>query len=99
MSSFSKRNGCIWALEFVLEIAWLSGLPDGIISNQKSQFGYILEGLRMENVGTFYAHLEYVIDIWSFGNFGVIWFIFPRFGILCQEKSGNPAGRYAGLVI
>jgi hypothetical protein len=53
----------------------------------------------MENVGTFYAHLEYVIDIWSFGNFGVIWFIFPRFGILCQEKSGNPAGRYAGLVI
>jgi hypothetical protein len=20
----------------------------------------------------------------------VIWYIFPRFGILCQEKSGNP---------
>jgi hypothetical protein len=20
-----------------------------------------------------------------------IWYIFPRFGILCQEKSGNPA--------
>jgi hypothetical protein len=29
-----------------------------------------------------------------YGHFGkvvVIWYIFPRFGILCQEKSGNPA--------
>jgi hypothetical protein len=25
-------------------------LPDGIFSTQKSQFGEILEGLRMENV-------------------------------------------------
>jgi hypothetical protein len=29
-----------------------------------------------------YGHLAY---------FAVIWYIFPRFGILCQEKSGNPA--------
>jgi hypothetical protein len=29
----------------------------------------------------FYAHLVY---------FEVIWYIFPRFGILDQEKSGNP---------
>jgi hypothetical protein len=29
----------------------------------------------------FYAHLE---------QFGVLWYIYPRFGILCQEKSGNP---------
>jgi hypothetical protein len=28
---------------------------------------------------------------WPFGNVVVIWYIFPRFGILCQEKSGNPA--------
>jgi hypothetical protein len=28
---------------------------------------------------------------WSFGNFVVIWYIFTRFGTLCQEKSGNPA--------
>jgi hypothetical protein len=31
--------------------------------------------------------------IWNilrpFGNLLVIWYIFPRFGILCQEKSGN----------
>jgi hypothetical protein len=34
-------------------------LPDGIFSHQKSQFEYILEGLGMGNVGTFYGHTEY----------------------------------------
>jgi hypothetical protein len=29
------------------------GLPDGLFSYQKYQFGYILEGLGMENVGIF----------------------------------------------
>jgi hypothetical protein len=27
----------------------------------------------------------------------VIWFIFPRFGILDQEKSGNPAPSQSGI--
>jgi hypothetical protein len=31
------------------------GLPDGILSKQKSKFGKILEGLRIENVGIFYV--------------------------------------------
>jgi hypothetical protein len=30
-----------------------AGLPDGFFSNQKSQFGKILEGLRWENVDIF----------------------------------------------
>jgi hypothetical protein len=30
----------------------------------------------------FYGHLVYFV---------VIWYIFPRFGILDEEKSGNPA--------
>jgi hypothetical protein len=30
----------------------------------------------------FFGHLVYIV---------VIWYIFPRFGILDQEKSGNPA--------
>jgi hypothetical protein len=34
------------------------GLPDGLLSYQKSQFGYILEGLGMENVGIFYDRLK-----------------------------------------
>jgi hypothetical protein len=36
----------------------------------------------------FYGHLVF---LWSFGNVVVIWFIFPRFGMFCEEKSGNPA--------
>jgi hypothetical protein len=47
--------------------------------------------------GIFYGHLVYFMAIWyilwSFGIFYghlVIWYIFPPFGILCQEKSGNP---------
>jgi hypothetical protein len=33
-------------------------LPDGLFSNQKSKFGYILEGLGMENGVIFCDHLE-----------------------------------------
>jgi hypothetical protein len=39
-------------------------LPDGLDSNQKPQFGLILEGLGVENVGIFYDHLEYFMAIW-----------------------------------
>jgi hypothetical protein len=28
---------------------------------------------------------------WPFGDLVAIWYILPRFGILCREKSGNPA--------
>jgi hypothetical protein len=49
------------------------GLPDGFFSNPKSQFGQILEGLRLENMVIFYGHLEYFFDHlvhWcSFGTF------------------------------
>jgi hypothetical protein len=38
----------------------------------------------------FYDHLVY---------FMVIWYIFPRFGISYQEKSGNPAHMCAKLRI
>jgi hypothetical protein len=38
--------------------------------------------------------LEYIPAIWYilrvFGNLVAIWYIFSHFGILCQEKSGNP---------
>jgi hypothetical protein len=44
----------------------------------------------MEDVGIFYGHLVYYTSIWHilwpFGMFG----IFFRFGMLYQEKSGNP---------
>jgi hypothetical protein len=38
-----------------------------------------LEGLRMENAGIFYGHLEYFTVIWyilwPFGNVVVLWYI------------------------
>jgi hypothetical protein len=58
------------------------------------------------NLGKFWRDLEwkmlvYFMVIWNilrsfgtlhghFGNVVVIWYIFLRFGMLCQEKSGNP---------
>jgi hypothetical protein len=33
-----------------------TGLPDGIFSDQKSNFGKILVCLAMKNVGKFYSH-------------------------------------------
>jgi hypothetical protein len=58
-----------------------AGLPNGLFANQKSQFGYIFEGLRLENVDIFYGHLEHLR---TFGklydhlvNFVLIWYIFP----------------------
>jgi hypothetical protein len=60
-----------------------AGLPDGLFSNQKSKSGYILEGLAMEDVGTyilwtlrpFYGLLLY---LWTFGIVRVILaYLFP----------------------
>jgi hypothetical protein len=47
--------------------------------------------------GVFYGYLVYFMAIWCilwlfgmfYGHFMVIWYIFPRFGILCPEKSGS----------
>jgi hypothetical protein len=72
-----------------------AGLPDGLSGDQKSQFGYIFEGIKCRyNLWPFliffgdwvyvlYCHLEY---------FWVIWYIHSScFGMLCQEKSGSMA--------
>jgi hypothetical protein len=51
-----------------------------------------MENLRVENIlwpfGIFLR--PFGIFLWPFGNVVVFWHIFPRFGILCLEKSGNP---------
>jgi hypothetical protein len=66
-----------------------TGLPDGIFSNQKSKFEYILEGLAIEKVAIFYGHLVSFTAIWYI--LWVIWYILFCFGVLYKEKSGNPA--------
>jgi hypothetical protein len=42
-----------------------AGMPDGLFPYQKSQFGYISEGLRLEFLDVRYGHLEYFTDIWD----------------------------------
>jgi hypothetical protein len=48
----------------------------------------------MEDVGIFYSRLVYLTAIWyflwSFGIFYAHLVYFSRFGMLHQEKSGNP---------
>jgi hypothetical protein len=51
----------------------------------------------MENLGIFYDHLVYVFyGHWKY--FMALWYISPRFGMLYQEKSGNP-GKYPDLYL
>jgi hypothetical protein len=51
----------------------------------------------MENAGILYGQFGIFLAIWyilrPFGNFVVITYIFPHFGTLYQEKSGNPGAR------
>jgi hypothetical protein len=57
------------------------------------QFGSVLQGLEVEHVGLFYGHLEYIKAVGIFyGHMVKCWGLvyFPRFGVLPQEKSGNP---------
>jgi hypothetical protein len=35
--------------------------------------------------------------LWPFGNVVLIWYIFPCFGTLCQEKSGNPGAEWTNV--
>jgi hypothetical protein len=45
----------------------------------------------MEDVGIFYGHLVFCNILWTFGIVRGNSVHFSRFGILYQEKSGNPA--------
>jgi hypothetical protein len=79
----------------VPEESWKkSGLPDGLISNQKSQFGFTLEGLKMENVFIFYGHLEYFMAIWySLWQSGTVCghlVYFSHFGMFGRRRIWQP---------
>jgi hypothetical protein len=68
----------------MLPITHWAGLPDGIFSNQKSQFGCIFQGLGMENVGTYMYFMVIWYILLPFGtfcglltNFSRIWYVVP----------------------
>jgi hypothetical protein len=74
-----------------------SGLPDMVSFQTKNPtLGTFWRALdwKMENA-RFYGHIEYFTDIgeclWPFGTFVLVWYIYSGFGIMYQEKSGNPA--------
>jgi hypothetical protein len=48
----------------IVSSRYVARLPDGIFSNPKYQFGQILEGLAMEDIGIFYGHLVYFTATW-----------------------------------
>jgi hypothetical protein len=78
------------------KIHLVSGLPDGVFSNQKIPIWKIFKGLDMENLGIFVASWNILQRFGIFYGRLVIyivamWYISPRFGTLRQEKSGNPA--------
>jgi hypothetical protein len=75
-----------------------SGLPNGMFSNQKSQFGK--KNFRASDwkmliyfmaIGKYFMdkYLGYSTYDHSL-HFVFIWYIFSSFGIMHQEKSGNP---------
>jgi hypothetical protein len=75
-------------------------LPDGIFLDQNFRFGYILEGLGVENFSIFCSHLVNCIAIWYIlCSFGIFWCIFPRFGIFYQEKSGDPGASVSAKTV
>jgi hypothetical protein len=68
-----------------------AGLPDGLISNQNPNLGKFWRALDWKTLWPcvmFHGRFGYFMIVWyilcSFGRF------FPGFGIMYQEKSGNP---------
>jgi hypothetical protein len=59
-----------------------------------------LESLAIEDVGIFYGHLVhfkvFCYILWTFGIVRGSLAYFSRFGILYEEKSGNPDHALAG---
>jgi hypothetical protein len=67
----------------------ITGLPDGIFSSKKmGKFWMALLWKRLVYFMAIWTILCNAIwDIlWPFGNLVAIWYSFPLFGILCQEK-------------
>jgi hypothetical protein len=78
--------------------------PVGLVSNQKSQFGYILERLEREDVGLFYGHFAYFKVIWyilwPFGVFSrfVKMYIPRKIGVLTQNTANSPKNHNVDVI-
>jgi hypothetical protein len=66
------------------------GLPDGLFSNQKSKFGYILEALAVGDVGIFYGHLvQFMVFCYILWTFEIVRGNLVYFSVLvfCIKKN------------
>jgi hypothetical protein len=83
-----------WGERAAVKALFASWLPDGLLSYQKYQFGYILEGLGIENVGIFYDHLIYfTAKLYILCPFGIVCVhvvYFSRLGMFGPRKIWQP---------
>jgi hypothetical protein len=64
------------------------------IQTKNTNFGKFLRALVWKRLVNSVAILTTIWCVfWPFGNLVAIGYIFPRFGILDQDKSGNPAAQ------
>jgi hypothetical protein len=79
---------------FHLTCAFQAGLPDGLVSNKKSQFGQILEGPWNGKCWIFYDHMNYFMLIWYYlWPFGIVrgpLVYFSQFRMFGQRKIWQP---------
>jgi hypothetical protein len=71
-------------------------LPDGIFYTKNPNLGIFWSALELKMLVYFMVIWKLLRPFWYiYGHFVLLWsfgLIFPRFGVLCQEKSGNPGG-------
>jgi hypothetical protein len=75
--------------------SWVQGCQMVSFQIQNTNFGKFWRALDWKmSVHIFYNHLEHFTatrnTLWSLCHAVIILYLFHRFGILCQEKSGNP---------
>jgi hypothetical protein len=72
-------------------------LPDGLFPNQKNNLGKFWGELQWKRFLYFIEPLIYLTAVWyisqPFVTFCGNLVYFPRFGMLCQEKSGKPVAQ------
>jgi hypothetical protein len=75
-------------------------LPDGYLQTKNLNVGKFWSALERKML-VYFMVISNILwpfrifcgrlyNLWSIGNVVIIWKIFHRLGILCQEKSGNP---------